>query len=210
MNPNTIIKVAKAVAALVAVVVAGKKGKTLYDKKYKKISLGILGMPSSGKTRFLSFLRDIPFIEKETSKEKYNSFTYKYDETEIRIDKGVDIGGVEQFVEDYIPIIKKSEIIYYFFDINEYLYINDNKYRSYCNSRFELIHSKAKGRKVRFIGTHFDKCQRNEITVRKDFLELIKDKSYRSYLGDLFIINLTDETQLRRFIEENLKLQRDE
>jgi len=182
-------------------------GRALFKKK-ARTKLGVLGMQAAGKTRFLSYLRNIPFVEKETSKEEYKPFTYKYEKKIIRIDTGFDIGGGNIFKDEYISIIRKSDIIFYFFDISKYL---NNKavaeninYNRECNSRFELIYSETTKIKtpVIFIGTHTDLCPKDINTTRKEFLNLIKDKSYYSSLKNLVTINLTNKNEITNFIDK--------
>jgi hypothetical protein len=211
MNIPLFIPIIPALWSLAVATAAYFGIRQLFNKK-EATKLGILGMQASGKTRFLSFLRNIPFIDKTTGgKEEYKPFTYKYNKKVIHIDTGVDIGGGNIFKDEYTSIIKKSEVIFYFFDISKYL--NDNiivegiNYRRECNSRFELVYSEANKIKIPtiFIGTHIDLCLKDETTVRKEFLNLIKDKSYYSYIKDPNIINLTNKSQLRNFIDKIFK-----
>lgn len=176
----------------------------------EKNRLGILGMQWAGKTKFLSFLRGVPYVEKQTSIEHYKPFTYRYGEKVIPIDAGLDIGGGNMFRGEYNRILENSNVIFYFFDISRYL--NDDStegvsYRRACNSRIEHIHSGKKGKNtsVVYIGTHIDKCKKDEAKVRSEFFKLIDDKYYYSDLKKTEFINLTNTNQLRNFINKVFK-----
>ncbi|MEW4925772.1 GTPase domain-containing protein [Algibacter sp. 2305UL17-15] len=182
-------------------------GRAIFKRK-NRTKLGVLGMQAAGKTRFLSFLRNIPFIEKSTDKEEYKSFTYRHNKKAIRIDTGIDIGGGSIYKDDYISIIKNSDVVFYFFDISKYLN-NEIKsgefnYKRECNSRFELVFSESKKLEIPtvFIGTHSDQCLKDQKVIRKEFLNLLKNKSYYSSLKDVVIINLTNTKQLENFIDK--------
>lgn len=60
---------------LIGVGVAGLLGGGAAASLLKnKKKLGVLGMRGSGKTRFLSFIRNIPFVEGQTSRSRYEEF----------------------------------------------------------------------------------------------------------------------------------------
>ena len=85
-------------------------------------SEGILGMQRSGKTRFLSFLKNIPYVDKPTGRGKYLEFVYQTKSgKDIKIREGFDIGGGQEFRADYAKIIENSSVVFYFFDIKPYL-----------------------------------------------------------------------------------------
>lgn len=175
------------------------------DPKIHK--LGVLGMQGSGKTRFLSFLRNIPFKEGSTGRENYDSFKYVLNtKKEITIASGLDVGGGEMYRGDYNEILDESDVILYFFDIGKYL-INEKdskgeSYQRYCNSRFQHIYSKIyKAKKpTLIIATHKDKCEFSEDEMGKRFNALIQNKSYKNILKEVEYVNLTDTNEL-----ENLK-----
>lgn len=111
----------------------------------KKNKLGVLGMQQAGKTRFLRFLQNKPFIEGQTSRDSYEEFKYKLnDEKEIIISSGIDLGGETLYRGDYNKIMNQSNLILYFFDIDKYIknpLENSEYYQRGCNSRFEHIYS---------------------------------------------------------------------
>lgn len=186
-------------------------GATRYkDKKNDKKKLGILGMQRAGKTRFLSYLRNEPFIDKSTEKYNYKPFTYKIDGKKIHIDKGEDIGGGNIYRYEYNCIIKKSDVIFYFFDISKYLnnspYSNEG-YRRACNSRIEHINSDKKESKNNtiIVGTHIDLCSKSKAKVKSEFLKLNENKSYYPILKNIELIDLTDEKQIQNFTKKVFK-----
>ena len=195
----------------IGVAVAAIGGGVIFSRDPKKNKLGVLGMQAAGKTRFLSFLKDIKYIEKETSMEDYEPFTYEHAGKVISIDAGVDMGGGDLYRIEYNKIIENSTVIFYFFDISKYLNDNDItdkvNYRRGCNSRIEHIYSEATKRKIPmvFVGTHIDKCFKLEAKVKSEFLSLIEDKSYYSVLKKTEFIDLTNTNQLRDFINKNFK-----
>lgn len=176
----------------------------------EKNKLGILGMQGAGKTRFLSYLRGVPFFDKGTEMEKYNSFIYKSQGKVIHIDSGEDIGGGNLYRDEYDRIIKKSSVIFYFFDISKYL--NDSiqegiSYRRASNSRIEHISSIDKFSKtnILIVGTHFDLCKNSQREVKSEFLKLNENKSYYSVLKQIELIDLTTNDQLKNFTNKVFK-----
>lgn len=197
-------------AALGVITLLGFGGYALFSKDPEKNKLGVLGMQSAGKTRFLSHLRNITFRDKGTQIEKYDPFIHKYDGKVIHIDAGVDIGGGSMYRNEYNRIIKKSNVIFYFFDISKYL--DDSPYegvgyRRACNSRIEHINSAGKELKnsIVVVGTHIDLCTKNEAKVKSEFLKLVKDKYYYSVLKNTELIDLTNTNQLNEFIKKVFK-----
>lgn len=173
-------------------------------KNPKIHKLGVLGMQGSGKTRFLSFLRNIPFIEGSTSRKKYDSFKYILNtKKEITIASGIDIGGGEMYRPDYNKILNESEVILYFFDIGKYLInekdSNGDCYQRYCNSRFQHIYSKIyKAKKpILIVATHKDKCGLSEEEMAQKFNALIQNKSYKNILKEVEYVNLTDINEIK-------------
>lgn len=194
-------------AAIGVAALLGVGGHALF-KDPKKNKLGVLGMRGAGKTRFLSHLRNIPFVERNTGRELYKPFIYKSGNKSISIDAGLDIGGDNFFVHEYNKIITNSDVILYFFDIFKYLDNNSLaegvNYRRVCNSRFEHVYSAGKGMKISvvFVGTHIDRCQKVEAKVKSEFLSLVEGKPYFPVLKRVEFIDLTNTKQLRDFIQE--------
>lgn len=198
-------------AALGAVALLGFGSYALFSEDPKKNKLGVLGMTASGKTRFLCCLRNIPFVEKSTSIEKYEPFIYRHDGKVIHVDAGIDIGGSDLFWNEYNRIIEKSDVIFYFLDISRYLddaTLKDRvSYRRACNSRIEHIHSAKKEiqENVVIVGTHLDLCTVDKTMLKAKFLKLNKNKSYYTILKHIEFIDLTNTNQLRNFIKKVFK-----
>lgn len=174
-----------------------------------KDRLGILGMQASGKTRFLSFIRKIPFVEISTSRSQYEEFKYTLaNGKSITIKSGVDMGGGIVYRVDYDKIINESDVILYFFDINRYLNNaidgdNENYQRS-CNSRFEHIYSRVLEEKknVVIIATHRDKYPLSENEIKQKFDNLVQAKSYKSMLKNVQYVNLTSPKEISNLVEK--------
>jgi|SRR5690554_73032 len=191
-----------AVALVGAFTVAGVAG--AFDDP-KKNKLGILGMQQAGKTRFLKFLQNKPFIEGQTSRDSYEEFKYKLnDEKEIIISSGIDLGGETLYRSEYNKIIKDNDLILYFFDIDKYIknpLENNEYYQRGCNSRFEHIYSENINRKkVIVIATHRDKCKFSDNEMKRTFETLIQNKSYKEMLKEIKYINLTNKTELQSLV----------
>lgn len=178
------------------------------DREKKR--LGVLGMEASGKTRFLSYLRNIPFIDKTTSKEKYDPFDHDYDGKIIQIDAGLDIGGGSLYRKEYSRILKKSDFIFYFLNIKKYL--DDSPYegvgyRRACNNRIEHVYSGEKdiNSEIVIVGTHIDLCGKNETKVNSEFLNLNEHKSYYPVLKNIEFVDFTKTDQLVNFVKKVFK-----
>lgn len=170
----------------------------------KKNKLGILGMPMSGKTLFLSHLRKVPYVQKGTGyNEKYDSFIFKTSSgKEIHIDSGFDIAGNDDVRSEYTSIMDNSDVIFYFFDIS--LYFTDINYRRNCNSRLLYLHNyfeKNKEKELVLFASHIDKCEMDRSKIITNFRKQIKDKSYKDLLGNTNFINLTDIKELTEIID---------
>lgn len=172
-----------------------------------KNKLGVLGMKKAGKTKFLSFLRNVPYVEKDTEIEPYKPFKYTHETKVIHIDAGVDIGGGNLYRSEYNRIIEKSDVVFYFFDISKYLKNSPYEtvgYRRACNSRLEHIYTTGKEIKkhIVVVGTHIDKCKKREAKIKSEFLKLNDSKSYYSVLKNIEFTDLTDTSLLRSFINK--------
>lgn len=177
------------------------------DSKEKR--LGILGMQTAGKTRFLSFIRNIEFAEGQTSRKSFESFKYKSSNGKsITIKSGMDIGGGDHYRVDYNKVIDKSDLILYFFDIERYLkniMDGDNRYyQRSCNSRFEHVFSQTKGngKSVIIVATHKDKCEFPEDEARIKFDNLIQAKTYKDMLNNIKYVNLTNINEINNLANE--------
>jgi len=171
----------------------------------KKNKLGVLGMQQAGKTRFLRFLQNKPFIEGQTSRDSHEEFKYKLnDEKEIIISSGIDLGGENLYRGEYNKIIKENDLILYFFDIDKYIknpFENSEYYQRGCNSRFEHIYSQnINNNKTIIIATHRDKFKFSDIEMKRTFENLIQNKSYKEILKDVKYINLTSKTEIENLV----------
>lgn len=172
------------------------------DPKVNK--LGVLGMQGSGKTLFLSYLRNIPFIGGVTSRTKYEQFKYKLsNDKEITISSGTDLGGGNMFRTDYNKILEESDVILYLFDIGRYLSneldSDGDRYQRACNSRLEHIYSSIKKTKkpISVIATHKDKSGLSQNEMEQRFTALVQNKKYKGMLKNVEYINLTNSGEIK-------------
>ena len=176
----------------------------------KKNKLGILGMQQAGKTRFLDFLRNRPFMEGSSGRNSYPEFKYKLPITgkEITISSGKDLGGGAIYRGDYNSILDNNDVIVYFFDIDKYLKneldFDKIPYQRSCNSRFEHIYSNIKISKkpTLIIATHKDKCRFSENEMKQELDALIKDKPYKDLLEEVQYVNLTNNEEVRGLVNK--------
>mgnify|MGYP003467644409 CR=1 FL=1 len=199
-----------AIAIAGGLTVAGISG--VFDDP-KKNKLGLLGMQISGKTRFLSYLRNIKFVEHRSGRNKYEEFIHTLNNgKKITICSGVDIAGGEQYRVDYDKIIKESDVVLYFFDIDKYLRNEidlETKilYQRSCNSRFEHIYSRIKSsqKSILVIATHTDKCNLSENAMKQQFDCLISNKSYKEMLKGIEYVNLTNPSEIKSLVNKIFK-----
>ena len=183
-----------AIATTVVVVV-----KTI--KKFSGTSIGVLGMPESGKTQFLMNLQGKGEKYKNegyqgTSKDEYKKFTYTTnDNKKYKIKGGTDIGGDIYNIKPYYePFLKNKDICIFLFDIQKYK--DNSKYRMETNVRLDFINNHVKdASECAIIGTHVDKVKIEErlsiITIVQKFVE---GKEYARLLNNnFFACNLTNE-----------------
>jgi hypothetical protein len=162
-------------------------------------------MKSSGKTTFLFNLGGIKEIKSWTSRENYEEFEYKTKSGKtIRIEKGVDIGGGKNYMGDYKKIVSKNDVIFYFFNINEYL--NDIEYYRNSNSRLSLIFPVLENKKTVLIATHADQSIFTKNQLREFTIERNIDKKYSKLFNENFFIeNITNKEQFSDLIENLFK-----
>lgn len=179
----------------------------------QKNKLGLLGMQISGKTRFLSYLRNIPFVDKRSGRNHYEEFIHTLnDGKKITICSGVDIGGGDNYRVDYDTILDNADVILYFFDIDKYLRnemdLESNiLYQRSCNSRFEHIYSRVKLSKklVLVIATHTDKCHLSESAMKQKFDVLTSNKSYKDMLKGVEYVDLTNRNEIKNLVNKIFK-----
>ena len=124
--------------------------KELEEKQRKKNvpkqcnrNIAVLGMKSAGKTRLHCALRNVDYINLETSVERYPAYTYrKSNGTYVHIQEGFDIGGGNNFRSKYVPMIKEADIVFFLFDLFQYR--RNEEYRKETRSRLEFITRKCK------------------------------------------------------------------
>ena len=135
-------------------------------------SIAVLGPQGSGKTTFLSFLRNKQASGEATGLEHYQPFDYKLQNGQtVRIEGGIDIGGGDEYRPLYERLIKNNEAIIFIFDIHKYLTGHNkknktkDKYVQLTDARFKLVYDHFKAshpgdidpHKLVVIGSHYSK-----------------------------------------------------
>ena len=191
-----------AIATTVVVVV-----KTI--KKLSGTSIGVLGMPASGKTQFLMNLQGKGEEYKNkgyqaTSKVEYKTFTSTIGKKKYKIEGGTDIGGDEYSIKPfYERFLKEKDICIFIFDIQKYK--DDPKYRKKTNARLDFINGKIKdASEYAIIGSHVDKVKIEEgksiLTIIQGF---VKDKPYARLLNtNFFAYNLTSKEDMNKLVNK--------
>ena len=102
-------------------------------------SIGVLGMPESGKTQFYMTLKNEKYTQGEaTGMDEYPQFDFVIHGKKIKVKSGKDIGGGEMYIQSYYEdFIKEKDIIVFVFDIKRYL--EDSKYARDVRSRLEFV-----------------------------------------------------------------------
>lgn len=158
--------------------------------KLEGCSLGILGMPGSGKTQFLNNLKgeDYSVYEQTIQSSPYKSFSFETKDKTINIKEGEDIGGDESNIRYYyIKFLQEKDVVIFLFDLQKYT--EDDRYFRNTNVRLDFINRHVKEEsKWAIIGTHLDKVKEEE---RKNIIlriqKMVEGKSYGRLLGNNFI-----------------------
>ena len=190
----------------------------IFSKELKKLiknlftdsteyKLAILGMPGSGKTYFLNFLRNKKINVSETTiiSKPYDSFDYiTRSDKKIVIEKGMDISGSNDDRIHYEKIMQDAHVIFYFFDISKYF--SEINYQRECNSRFEDLHKfftvNKSRKKLLLFATHLDKCKGKKDKILFNFKDLIKEKEYKSLIDKLYLINMLNYEELKQSVDK--------
>ena len=193
--------VGMAIAAL-AVLIGGGIIVSRKTTKVKGCKIAVLGMQGAGKTQLYNMLRGKYNCEPTTTGEEiYKEFTIKLaDNREVRICKGIDIGGLESLIQkNYKKMISENEIIIFIFKINKYL--NDSEERRSVNARFDFLYNEAinKGmdidNNIVVLGSFFDKLGKLEkINAADNFRKIVNNKEYSVLFNtNVFFLNITEK-----------------
>lgn len=192
------------VGALIGGSVGGVAGGIVgfFSKDNKVNKLGVIGMQASGKTTFLNNLRGLKAVLNPTSRENFESFKFELSNGKtIYIDKGNDIGGAKNYMFEYRQIIKKNNIVLYFFNVSEYLTNID--YKRECNSRLDHININIENKKIAIIASHSDLSQHSKNILIEEILNQVRDKKYSNLFNNtFFVVNLTDKNEVSGLIDK--------
>lgn len=177
----------------------------------KKIA--VLGPQGSGKTTFLSFLRNKQASGEATGLEHYKPFDYKLQNGQtVRIEGGIDIGGGDEYRSHYENLIKNNEAIIFIFDIHKYLTgynKTKDKYVQLTDARFKLVYDHFKANhpgeidphKLVVIGSHKDKLKQGDNKIKGAFYNLIRKKEYTEMFKNFRICDLTNKNELKKIVD---------
>ena len=177
-----------------------------YIKKYIKksvlltpifgTSIGVLGMKGAGKTQLYNTLRGAQDLETSaTGTNDYDSFVFEYGDRKIKISKGRDIGGGDMYVREYYDkMIKEKDIIFFLFDVKQYMENPD--YAKEVKARMDFIWNKMKDeydeeeikKRLVTIGSHIDQLDKEQIKNLKGYLQNdVVGKPYSPMFNNNFI-----------------------
>lgn len=187
-----------------------KSQKVIFDFFLKK-GLVILGMQQSGKTTIYDYLQGKKNAGASTNIDEYEEFKYYInDKHSVKIRKGRDIGGGEEFIKSfYTKMIQDSDIDICLFVFNAYKYVHEEEYRRDVNARLGLLHRKGiLEKKTAIIGSFedlFPKAERGSVyeTIRslsagKPYAELLTRQHF-------YVTDLTKKDQLKDLIDLTFK-----
>jgi hypothetical protein len=173
-------------------------------------SIAVLGMVAAGKTQFLANIRNIErkVYEPTLFPERYDSFSINLGNREVKIEKGIDISGADEFVRYYYKdLINRSNIVFFLFD--SFMYLNKEEYANNVQARLEFIHRHIGNKSIETVvfGTFADKFKDND-AVNNAYSEIKKSMSEKDY-GKLFgnnlhLLNMLDKKRLMELLKNIL------
>lgn len=193
------------ITAIMAVII----GTTWHAMSKKAKELIVFGPPSSGKTLWLCFLRNVKYEPGGTfDKEPFPSFTFKKKNGDsIKIKSGYDYGGQEENIKAYYEeaiCTDAPKAVMFFFSM--YSYLNDDSYKRDVIARLGFIENKFRSQLEKntfyLIITYADKVpdfknQAKEITNKLKQAYKLTDLLSKA---NIMVINATNKSHL-----ENLK-----
>lgn len=162
-------------------------------------TLGVLGMPESGKTQFLMNLRGKEYKSyQQTNVDKYETFIFKIGDRQIKIEGGEDIGGSEHNIRSYYEkFLKEKDNCIFLFNIQKYK--DEPNYRKDTNARLDFINNYVTDHsKFAIIGTHVDqaKIEKGQ-SILAIVQNLVEGKPYaRLFNYNFFASNLLNEDDM--------------
>lgn len=183
------------------------------ESKQTQTSIAVLGMKAAGKTCLHCALRNVDYVNLETSIESYPAYSYKKNDGKIiRIREGFDIGGGNDFRSKYGMMIKNSDIVFFLFSLVEYR--NSVDYSEETRSRLEFVTRKCKanGKKMVTLITHKDAYSQEQLEKAiADYKHdvFLSGKTSTPYedavtIYKFFPINTTDRNEIQSIIDKIL------
>lgn len=204
-----LLPVAVGVAAL-ASVAAGYFAVTRMHR-LRGNTVGVIGMQEAGKTQLYRTLQGKPYGRYEaTPTDDYDSFEFSIGDRRVRIEKGRDIGGTEEYILPYYAdMIRRKDILFFVFDVERYLH--DGEYAASTRARLDFVWRKLGEReeaygvpermvrkfvrhKYAVIGSHYDRLEGKERRRALSVLQKsVEGKVYAPLFHDnLLLADLTD------------------
>lgn len=162
-------------------------------------TLGVLGMPESGKTQFLMNLRGKEYKSyQQTNVDDYKTFDFKIGDRKIIIEGGKDIGGSEHNIRCfYETFLKTQDNCIFLFNIQKYK--DEPNYRKDTNARLDFINNHVTDHsKFAIIGTHVDQAiiEKGQ-SILAIVQNLVAGKPYaRLFNINFFASNLLDKEDM--------------
>ena len=180
------------------------------ESKQSQTSIAVLGMKAAGKTCLHCALRNVDYVNLETSIESYPAYTYKKkDGKNIRIKEGFDIGGGNEFRSKYETMIKNADTVFFLFSLVEYRKNRD--YSEETRSRLEFVTRKCKANRKNLVTliTHKDAFNQEQLdkAIADYKYDVIKSGKTSTPYEDAVVkykfypINTTDRTEIRSIID---------
>ena len=168
-------------------------------------SIAILGMQGAGKTQLLCNLQNKKYTQYTATigSEDFKPFELNLGERNVLINAGKDIGGgIENCKIYYERLIDSSDAIFFLFDGQKYLSIND--YKKDTMARLDFIYRKKGDKQVVIFATHKDISKSPKRDYQK-IKESISDKEYSVLFDKNFIfLNLQEREECIKFLKEKL------
>jgi len=135
--------------------------KELFAPKY---DFFIVGSEGTGKTILNKKLRGYEYNKKEdegTHHDEYKSAIVNIGDKIVKIKKGTDIGGNNNYRTSYNKYIQSDTIIVLLFNIEQYMEHNSNEIRDVSGRIIGIKDLRDNLKNVYIVGTHYDKVETN-------------------------------------------------
>lgn len=177
-------------------------------------NIAVLGMQGAGKTQFLANIRNESYKDYQATigSEGYDSFTIHLGDRGVKIEKGKDIGGGDEYIRDYYKdLINRCDVVFFLFD--SYKYLNEEKYRENVQARLEFIHRHIGGKSIDTVifATFADKFEKKD-AVENAYSEIKRSIIGKTY-GELFktnflLLDMRNKDELMKLLRNKIFIKR--